>query len=279
MRRGTRRKHGTHPWLTVSVEKRNYSIYRFRSLADCKAHVLKHVLGLQYADSRWTTEGWFRLFGRDAREGEIARASLAETDCPAWQDRAKSRLGDTKYSFLPICQRCAEEGGHRCGSILSGLTEDYQRTIIGTLRNAYNVPRYGLQIERAKDNKEQLSTYWLNNTGVLVVATGSECTESAMNEVNVVSSYRSGPETVRRQSSDDHIWTDAECLQYGKAHCRHKRRKAESIIALKTSESWDEQSNTAPVWASLNDRARNALQALRQSLAEGEELRRSQGSG
>ena len=278
MQRSDPKKHGAQPWLAVSAEGHDYRIYRFRTLAECKAHVLKHVLGFRYDDGMWAVEGWFRLFDRDTQEGDMARDSLAESDCPAWQDRAKSRQKDTKFSFAPICRRCTEESGHKCGKILSGLIEDYHRVIIRTLKHAYMNPRFTLQIETSDKDQEQLGTYWLDNKGVLVIATGSEYTESVTNEVNVVSSYRSGGETLRRQISDDPVWRDTECLQYGKELCRHKRRKAKSILALRTPESWDEHRSTAPVWASLDGNTRSALQALKARLADGEEMRRSQGS-
>ena len=295
VQRGTRKKHRSRPWLKAEIDGSQFTIGEFHSLANCKAHVVKHVLGLMYEDELWDKESWDQLLhNTDVDRGELVQR-LSGLGCKAVEDRDQARQPNSGFSFDRTCIECGREDPNRCNGVLWPLLMSYQEAIRRSLWYSQNLPRFTRHVEIRPDRGQVEGMYHLDSMGVFVTSRSVALAEPQ--KLRVITCYRPVP-------PQDAKWCEG-CLDYAKKRkCLKMHLMGRIRVRVLSNEAtWgfrikgeedrrDTLARRQPAepykskghrpWsafstdASRSDRAKSAPQALRQSLAEAEEMRRSQ---
>ena len=294
MQTRTRQKHRGQPWLTANITGSDITIRGFHSRANCKAHVLKHVLGLMYEDTAWDRERWDLLLAFDRDE---LISQLSEMGCPAIAQRMEIRRLDSLATFDRTCIECEATSPKpdSCDRVLELLLHSYQEAIKRGLRYGQKLPRFTRHIEIREETQGLDGMYHLDSTGLFIVSRRPHAGQPG--QLRVVTCYRPLPPVNVK-------WSEG-CLKYAKSKCLQKYSTGIiRILLLCNEDTWgfkliDEESqnrtgSTQPkapyptkrqgsrgkhmLYDSLDDRTKGALQALKERLAEGERRRRSQRS-
>jgi len=302
MRKRSRRKHGSRPWLNANINGSDFTVSGFKFRVNCKIHVIKHVLGFVYRDSFWDKERWDQLFYGATFDRNQVIGQLLAVDCPAAKRRDEIREPNSMFTCDEACKQCQREDPSRCNKVLDPLIDRYQEVIKEALYYSHKLPRFTWHIAYTKmaENYQALEgMYHLDSRGIFVASRGG-C-GALLHKLHVVTCWRPVPPIDTR-------WCEG-CLDYAKKMClNHNLVGRIKMLALYNEETWGfkimsegEQStlvrmrSKSPVspkgqrkperartsytlYGSLDERSRSLLDSLRKSLAQGKEKRENQRS-
>jgi hypothetical protein len=286
-------------WFNASINGSDFTVSGFTSEARCKAHVVKHVLGLKYGDSSWDKERWDQLFYSLTIDRNQVIEQLLAVDCPATRRRDEIREPDGPFICEQACIECEREHPGRCNRVLNPLIYCYREVIKQALHYSHKLPRFTRHIDMEQNQKALEGMYHLDSRGVFVVSRSES--SSQPHRLHVVTCYRPVPPIHTK-------WCEG-CLDYAKRSCLKKNSIGRiRILALYNKETWgfkigegdqlsrpvqmrpkgpvspkgqikpERARSSHELYKLLDERGKSVLDSLKKSLDEGKRKRETQRS-
>ena len=277
-------------WLNADINGSAFIIRGFRLRAKCKAHVMKHILGLQYDDSFWDKQRWNQLFYRLNFDRNQVLEQMSAVGSPVVKQRDEIRKLNSMFMCENTCRECEKVDPMRCNRVLMPLIYSYEEVIKRALYYSQTLPRFTLQIEMGEEKKGLNSMYHLDSMGVFVVSLSESVHQT--NKLHVVTCYRPVPPLKKKWGEED--------LHYAKESCFRKCSAGDiSILALYNEETWgftiadegergkiiqgqgrptvrprrEQYRYTTKLYDRLDEESRRLLDSLKTSLSEGKKKR------